>query len=334
MKTLPLILQLFLILFFLSCRKEFPEVIKVKTGLANEIMANTAILLGEIIDTGEGITDYGHCWSLHDNPRINDSISILGNENKTKSFISEITYLEAENIYYYCSYARRSNEIVYGEILNFCTSTGIASLTTSTLSEITLNSAESGGNISSDGGSEVITRGVCWNISGLPTVGDSKTEDGNGIGDFTSSLKGLIINTEYFIRAYAVTDYGISYGEEISFFTLDGLPDVITSDVTNITPNSATCGGNVTSDDGFLVTSRGVVWDISSNPTLESNLGITSNESGLGTFTSNLTNLAENTIYNVRAYATNSYGTSYGEEKVFVTEFNQKNSPMLASGVG
>ena len=54
MKTLPLILQLFLILFFLSCRKEFPEVIKVKTGLANEIMANTAILLGEIIDTGEG----------------------------------------------------------------------------------------------------------------------------------------------------------------------------------------------------------------------------------------------------------------------------------------
>ena len=95
------------------------------------------------------------------------------------------------------------------------------------------------------------------------------------------------------------------------------LPTVTTNDVTNITSSSATCGGNVTFDGGFDITARGVCWSTKQNPTINDNK--TNDGNGTGSFTSNLTNLTENTTYYVRAYATTEKGTSYGEVKSFET---------------
>ncbi len=92
---------------------------------------------------------------------------------------------------------------------------------------------------------------------------------------------------------------------------------VTTKDVSDITTNSATCGGNVASYGNGSITARGVCWSTKPNPTINDNK--TSDGSGTGDFTSNLTNLTENTTYYVRAYATNEKGTSYGEEKSFKT---------------
>ena len=94
-------------------------------------------------------------------------------------------------------------------------------------------------------------------------------------------------------------------------------PTVTTNDITNITSISAICGGNVTSEGGYDVTARGVCWSTNPNPTINDNK--TTDGSGSGNFTSNLTNLTGNTTYYVRAYATNEKGTSYGEEKSFKT---------------
>ena len=84
---------------------------------------------------------------------------------------------------------------------------------------ITYISAKSGGRITSDGGSAVTARGVCWNNYGYPTTGDNKTEDGTGTGEYTSNLTGLQPNTTYYIRAYATNAYGTVYGDELSFTT-------------------------------------------------------------------------------------------------------------------
>ena len=94
---------------------------------------------------------------------------------------------------------------------------------------------------------------------------------------------------------------------------------VTTNNVTDIELESAQCGGDVslTSEDSLTVTSRGVCWSTSPNPTINDNK--TEDGSGTGSYTSNLANLTENTIYYVRAYATNEKGTSYGEEKSFAT---------------
>ena len=95
------------------------------------------------------------------------------------------------------------------------------------------------------------------------------------------------------------------------------MPTVTTTEVTNIKVSSATCGGNVTSDGNGTVTARGICWSTSSTPTIDDNK--TTDGSGIGSFTSSLSNLASQTTYYVRAYATNEAGTSYGEEKSFTT---------------
>ena len=92
---------------------------------------------------------------------------------------------------------------------------------TSLVIDITPASANCGGLISSDGGSTVLARGVCWNKnqSSPPTVGDNKTVDGNGAGIFNSAINGLTLNTTYYIRAYATNSAGTGYGSTMSFTT-------------------------------------------------------------------------------------------------------------------
>ena len=91
---------------------------------------------------------------------------------------------------------------------------------TSTASNITSTSAMVGGNVTSDGGASVIARGVCWSTSQNPTVNDSHTTDGGGMGSFTSNITGLAANTIYYVRAYATNSAGTAYGEEVIFTTL------------------------------------------------------------------------------------------------------------------
>jgi hypothetical protein len=90
-----------------------------------------------------------------------------------------------------------------------------------------------------------------------------------------------------------------------------------TTAVTSITGATASSGGNITSNGGASITARGVCWNTSINPTTSNNT--TTNGSGLGAFSSSITGLTTNTVYHVRAYASNSLGTSYGNDIAFST---------------
>ena len=197
-------------------------------------------------------------------------------------------------------------------------------VTTSNITNITETTATGGGEVTDDGGSAVIARGVVWSTSSNPTLEtkDGYTTDGSGTGSFTSDITNLTPGTTYYVRAYATNDAGTAYGNEVSFkttFSETQLPSVTTENITNISVYSATGGGNVTNDGGATVTARGVVWSTSQQPTLTSNDGYTTDGSGTGSFTSNLTGLEPNTRYYVRAYATNNVGTAYGSEINFTT---------------
>lgn len=90
-------------------------------------------------------------------------------------------------------------------------------LTTVAVTGVTQNGAISGGNISSDGGSAITVRGVCWSTNQTPGIADSKTSNGTGTGSFVSSITGLTENTTYYVRAYATNGVGTGYGNVISF---------------------------------------------------------------------------------------------------------------------
>jgi len=191
-------------------------------------------------------------------------------------------------------------------------------VTTAPVTNICQTTATSGGNVTSNGGADVTARGVCWSTSPSPTITSNHTSDGTGTGSFVSNITGLTAGTIYYVRAYATNSVGTSYGDQLTFTTTTILlATVTTNPVTNIKNNSATCGGNVTSDGGSGVTERGVCWNTSGNPT--TGVSHTHNGSGTGTFTSYLTGLKRNTRYYVRAYATNANGTSYGNQQTFRT---------------
>jgi len=192
-------------------------------------------------------------------------------------------------------------------------------LTTTAITNIQPSSATSGGTITSDGGLTITARGVCWSTTPSPTIADSKTTNGAGIGSFTSNFAGLTANTPYYVRAYATNSSGTGYGNEELFTTTQGQEPVLTTTaVSNITQTTASGGGTITSDGGFTVTARGVCWSTAPSPTIADSK--TTNGAGIGSFTSNLAGLTANTPYYVRAYATNSAGTGYGDEVSFTTQ--------------
>ncbi len=183
--------------------------------------------------------------------------------------------------------------------------------------EVTLNTAVVEGVVISEGGAEVTARGVCWSTSHKPTISYLKTEDGVGSGAFFSNLNDLLPNTTYYVRAYATNIEGTSYGNEVTFSTGPAsLATLTTSAVVSITATTAVSGGNITNG-GDQATTRGVCWSIVQNPTTADKMTI--DGIGSGVFTSILTGLRPNTTYYIRAYATNSAGTNYGNEITFIT---------------
>ena len=192
-------------------------------------------------------------------------------------------------------------------------------LTTADIIDITTSTAMCGGNITDNGGANVTARGVCWSISTNPTIANTKTTEGTGSGTFTSSITGLSNNTTYHVRAYATNSAGTAYGDDISFTTGTAIttPTITTTALSAITATTATSGGNITDNGGADVTARGVCWSTSVNPTTANTK--TTEGTGSGTFTSSITGLSNNTTYHVRAYATNSAGTAYGDDISFTT---------------
>jgi len=272
-------------------------------------------------DGGASITARGIVWGISQNPTTADSKTTNG--TGIGSFSSSITSLTVNTTYYVRAYATNSIGTAYGNQVYFKTisSSSIPTITTSVISNIKTNLADGAGNISSDGGTPITARGIVWSTTQNPTTADSKTNNGTGTGNFNSSITSLTENTTYYVRAYATNSNGTYYGNQVSFKTItsgsSSIPTLTTLAMNNITPNSGTSGGNITSDGGASITARGIVWGTSQNPTTANSK--TTNGTGIGSFTSSITLLLANTTYYVRAYATNSIGTYYGNQVTFTT---------------
>lgn len=298
------------------------DLASVTTAEVTDITTSTATSGGNVTDDGGAeVSARGIVWGTSENPTVEGYVGKTADGSGTGSFISELTDLNPGTTYYIRAYATNLEGTSYGEQIEFSTNAELATVTTTEVTELTSTSAISGGNITNDGGADITARGVVYNTNETPTVETNEgiTTDGTGTGEFTSSLNGLTPNTTYYVRAYAANSEGTAYGEEKSFDTEGELATVTTLEVSELTATSALSGGNVTYEGGLEVTFRGIVWSTSENPDIDENLGITQDGSGLGEFTSGMLDLQPSTTYFVRAYATNSQGTAYGEQVSFST---------------
>jgi len=191
-------------------------------------------------------------------------------------------------------------------------------LSTDSATDITINSATLGGNITSDGGAAVTLRGVCWGTDDNPTAEGDHMEAGAGTGKFSCLVEGLDPNTIYHVRAYARNSVGTAYGNEVVFATAIAAPVITTAQVSAITATSAVSGGVISYDGGAQITESGICWSTTPQPDLDDSHVL--NSTGATSFSSTLTNLSPGTKYYVRAYVKNSEWTVYGAQMTFNTK--------------
>lgn len=197
------------------------------------------------------------------------------------------------------------------------TATVDPTFTTNAATDISANSARLNGTISAltcENASDVFWE---WGLTtGNYTANYTDTTDYGNVSVY-HDISGLSASTEYFFRGAARLDGGAwQYGGELSFNTTANYPPTVTTaNATNLDCSSVTGNGNMTSKGSANATTRGFQYGIG---------GFTDNvsESGdfeTGVFDLSITGLEDNTEYQYRAFATNIYGTGYGDSVNFTT---------------
>ncbi len=191
---------------------------EITTDAITSLGALSAVSGGNVTkDGGATITARGVCWGTSSNPTTANSNVTSG--TGAGAFVSNITGLTPNTLYYVRAFATNSVGTSYGNEQTFTTRSGVISLTSREVSTVTSTNALSGGDIYDDGGAPVTARGVCWGTMTTPTIANSKTTDGNGVGGFNSTLTSLEASRIYYYRAYATNGVGTYYGDVFSFTT-------------------------------------------------------------------------------------------------------------------
>ena len=285
----------------------------VTTQAVSSIAATTATGNGNITSLGTpNPTAYGVCWNTTGTPTTSDSKVDKGAASATGAFAASMTSLTANTTYYVRAYATNTAGTSYGSDVNFTTSATVPGAPTSV--SATAGNAQASVSFTapaSNGGSAITGYTVTSSPGGLTGTGATSP----------ISVTGLTNGTAYTFTVTATNSVGTGSASTASSAVTPALPLTVTTQaVSSITSTTAIGNGNVTSLGVPNPTAHGVCWNTVGTPTVSDSKIDIGGKSSTGAFTASMTSLSENTKYYVRAYATNTAGTSYGTEVNFTTQ--------------
>lgn len=315
-----------------------PSAATVVTNAAANVATSTATLNGYLTNTG-GLTgagtSYGFAYGTSTSlTGSNVATTSLGTYSGTGSFSLNITGLEQGATYYFRAFAANSAGTSTGGVISFTTQTR-PTVVTNAASAVNVFSATLNGNITSTGGDNATVRGFAYGTNSSLTSGVSTTTASGsfGTGAFTYDLSGLTAGTTYYYRSYATNPQGISYGSIISVTTLADTLTLDTQAVTNITHGIATFSANITAARAGL--QRGFAYSTSASLSSGVSTSTLGTYTGSGSMQETVIGLNADTTYYVRAYATKSDSTSYGNVVSFTTQKNRTGGTSInAAAVG
>ena len=294
-----------------------------------DVTGNSATLGGNVVnDGGAPITQRGIVFSsTNPDPVIGGAnVVVWSTSGTTGVFTLNAIGLSPTTGYAFKAYAMTSRGISYSELGLFITPT-LATLSAPTIASINSEEAELGARVDSDGGSPITERGIIYaptSINPNPFIGGSgvvKLPVAGTTGPFTLNVTGLNASTGYTFRAYAINGAGTAYGITSAFFTTSAKPSIASPTSSSITDTTAMLGGNVTRDNGYSITERGVVLSSTNPDPLIGGVDVLKFEEygTTGVFSLEVENLDPDTVYSFKAYAINQGGTSYTNVATFKT---------------
>jgi len=292
-----------------------------------DISATSATLNGEIITVGfPAYTERGFVYSISSIPSSNVDASlprVTAPISDKTTFSSHIDGLTLGASYYVRAYAVNSEGTAYSSNqVAFTTVAELATLTVEAATNVDVVTGEAtfNGTVMTLGNPAYKERGFVYNTRTNPTINHNKEVVSSvGTGKFSIDVIGLDIEQDYYVRAYAINEFGnVSYSSnEVVVSTKAVLPEVTTLEIetVDVSAGTATLRGTIVSLGEPAYTERGFVYSTIPNPTIYDGTKLVANGAGVpGSFSVNATGMPETTYY-VRAYATNRGGTAYGAEK-------------------
>ncbi len=303
------------------------ELPSVATNSVSNITTVSASCEGSIVALGyPAPTQHGICYNTGGSPTLGDAKTTEGSISATGTFTSQLSSLSAGTQYYARAYATNSTGTGYGNIISFTTDCDIPVVLTDSIGTVTSSQAYCFGHIADLGDPGPVQHGFCWNTTGAPNIDDDwKAYLGaaSSTGPYNSIITGLTASTSYYVRAFATSACGTAYGEVLGFTTLSDieLPTVETGAATDIGSTAATANGSIVGLGGSEVTAHGFCYNTAGSPSISDSTTNEGAATSTGAFTSSITGLSPGTTYYIRAYATNSEGTSYGAVASFTTDY-------------
>lgn len=310
--------------FYSSGQKDFtitPTLPNCNTTSVTELSYTnkSARFTGTISSAGDpAYSEKGFVYGFSENPTIDDNV-VRSSTTGTGEYHVVATGLETNKKYYVRSYAINDAGVGYGVNMEFTITPVTPGLYCST-PEMDKTSWECKlkGEVISVGEPPYYEIGFAYsNATQYPTTSDNAVKiDMSGIGEFSTVLKDLPEGYTYYVRVYAKTDEGITYSSRSSFSTTMTLPSVSTYSAENENPETgtATLKGKIQGNGDPVYTERGFVYSSEkAMPTIDNASKITAENSSSYSFSTEISGLSPKTFYYVRAYATNTKGTAYGE---------------------
>ena len=286
-------------------------------------ISETSVTFNGRIDNNDAVkcSERGFVYSTMHLPTVANTKVQSYTPQSSAEYSAEVRDLSLGSVYYIRAYAvANRSDTVYSDELTFRYDSQLPIVSTQPVTDIGATTAVLHGSIESKGIPAYTERGFVYStIFKNPTIeSDEKViVNGTGIGEFSANLSDLDKDVTYYVRAYATNSDGTAYGEVVSFEAVRELPVVMTMPVTDIDATSAVLHGSVVSEGIPAYTERGFVYSTTFDPTIESGEKVVVNGVGVGEFSANLSGLNGDITYYVRAYATNSDGTAYGETVSF-----------------
>lgn len=283
-----------------------------------DVSTTKAEFAGEVVsDGGSEIMERGFVWTEGRTISTTESHKII-----IDGTVGQMTYvaeLSPNREYTYCAYAVNSFGTAYGEPITLKTKIAAPEVSSTVVSSVTSTTAVFSSTVTYHGGQTVSEVGFYYSTDeSLDPETSFKINQTYSADEFSMTASDLIPNSRYYVKAYAVNNAGVAYGEVKSFMTASSVPSVVTVGATEITSTGALLSGMIVSENGEAVTEKGFLWILGDGiPTIESHK-LKADGSGAD-FSAKLDNLEQNQKYSFRAYATNAKGTSYGDILIFST---------------